>query len=112
MRLPNAEHAAHPWVIAQIAPDFELIDAWALPAQGGRDDFAALLKIMAAFRRPVRGHRGARLPPADPGAAAEHQGPLRPRRRPATQLPGLAWRLGHLDEAAERAQAGLALYLT
>ena len=49
MRLPNAEHAAHPWVIAQIAPDFELIDAWALPAQGGRDGFGALLEIMAAL---------------------------------------------------------------
>src|SRR5262249_25171527 len=49
MRLPNAEHAAHPWVIAQIAPDFELIDAWALPAQGGRDGFGALIEIMAAL---------------------------------------------------------------
>ena len=49
MRLPNAEHAAYPWVIAQIAPDFELIDAWALPAQGGRDGFDALLKIMATL---------------------------------------------------------------
>jgi len=48
MRLPNAEHAAHPWVIAQIAPDFELIDAWALPAQGDRDGFDALLEVMAA----------------------------------------------------------------
>ncbi|HLJ98766.1 MAG TPA: DUF2867 domain-containing protein [Streptosporangiaceae bacterium] len=48
MRLPDAEHAAHPWVIAQIAPDFELIDAWALPAQGGRDDFGALLEVVAA----------------------------------------------------------------
>lgn len=47
MRLPTAEHAAHPWVIAQIAPDFELIDAWALPAQGDRDGFDALLKVMA-----------------------------------------------------------------
>jgi hypothetical protein len=49
MRLPRAEHAAHRWVIAQIAPEFELIDAWALPAQGGRDDFDALLKIMASL---------------------------------------------------------------
>ena len=49
MRLPNAEHAAHPWVIAQIAPDFELIDAWALPAQGGRDGFGALLEVMAGL---------------------------------------------------------------
>ena len=49
MRLPRAEHAAHPWVIAQIAPEFELIDAWALPAEGRRDDFAALLKLMASL---------------------------------------------------------------
>ena len=49
MRLPTAEHAAHPWVIAQIAPDFDLIDAWALPAQGGDDGFDALLKIMAGL---------------------------------------------------------------
>ena len=48
MRLPNAEHAAHSWVVAQIAPDFELIDAWALPAQGDRDGFDALLEVMAA----------------------------------------------------------------
>ncbi len=48
MRLSNAEHAAHPWVIAQIAPDFKLIDAWALPAEGGRDGFDALLNVMAA----------------------------------------------------------------
>lgn len=49
MRLPKAEHEAHPWVIAQIAPEFELIDARALPAQGGRDDFGALLEIMASL---------------------------------------------------------------
>jgi len=49
MRLPNAEHATHPWVIAKIAPDFELIDAWALPAQGGRDGFDSLLKVMAGL---------------------------------------------------------------
>jgi len=47
VRLARAEHAAHPWVIAQIAPEFKLVDAWALPAQGGRDDFAALLEVMA-----------------------------------------------------------------
>jgi len=49
MRLPAAEHEARHWVIAQIAPDFELIDAWALPAEGGRDGFDALLKIMASL---------------------------------------------------------------
>jgi hypothetical protein len=36
-------------VIAQIAPDFKLLDVWALPAQGGPDDFASFLEIMASF---------------------------------------------------------------
>lgn len=49
MRLPNVEHEAHPWVIARIAPDFNLIDAWRLPAEGDLDDFAVLLEIMAAL---------------------------------------------------------------
>jgi Protein of unknown function (DUF2867) len=49
MRLPNAEHEAHPWVIAQIAPDFKLLDAWQLPAQGAPNEFAALVEIMASL---------------------------------------------------------------
>lgn len=49
MRLPNGEHERHPWLIAQIAPDFELIDAWALPACGGPDEFATLLEIVTAL---------------------------------------------------------------
>jgi len=40
MRIPNSAHEAHPWVIAQIAPDFKLLDAWALPVQGGPDEGA------------------------------------------------------------------------
>jgi hypothetical protein len=47
MRLPNAEHERHPWVIAEIAPDFRLLDAWRLPAQGERDDFGALIETLA-----------------------------------------------------------------
>ena len=49
VRLPNSAHEAHPWVIAQIAPDFKLLDAWALPAQGGPDEFASFLETMASF---------------------------------------------------------------
>jgi hypothetical protein len=49
MRLPNTEHEGHPWVIAQIAPDFELLDVWGLPAQGGPDEFATLLEIMVSL---------------------------------------------------------------
>lgn len=48
-RLPKAAHEAHPWVIAQIAPDFRLLDAWALPVEGGPDGFASLVEVMAAL---------------------------------------------------------------
>lgn len=48
MRVPNADHSAHPWVIEQIAPDFTLLDAWALPVHGRREDFASFLEVGAA----------------------------------------------------------------
>jgi hypothetical protein len=49
MRLPNSVHEAHPWVIAQIAPDFTLLDVWALPIQGGPDDLDSAFEIMSSF---------------------------------------------------------------
>ena len=49
MRLPNSAHEAHRWVIAQIAPEFTLLDAWAVPVQGGRDEFASFLEGMVSF---------------------------------------------------------------
>ena len=49
MRLPNSAHEAHPWVIGRIAPDFRLLDAWAVPAEGGPDDFDLFLEVMASF---------------------------------------------------------------
>lgn len=48
-RLPNAEHERHSWLIAQVAPDFELLDAWCLPVQGGPNDFAALIQIVTSL---------------------------------------------------------------
>ena len=48
-RVPNSEHASHAWRIDDIAPDFRLEDVWALPVQGGAEDFAIFLKGMAAF---------------------------------------------------------------
>jgi hypothetical protein len=47
-RLPNSTHEAHQWVIAQIAPDFRLLDVWALPVEGGPDEFASFLEMMAS----------------------------------------------------------------
>jgi hypothetical protein len=54
MRLPNAEHERHPWVIAQVASDFRLLDVWGLPAQGGPEEFASLVEILASLD-PARG---------------------------------------------------------
>ena len=42
MKLSNQEHAALPWRMGEIAPDFKLLDAWALPATGRRDEFEDL----------------------------------------------------------------------
>jgi hypothetical protein len=55
VRLPNAAHEAHPWVIAQIAADFKLLDVWGLPAQGRLEDFATLLETVASLDRADRG---------------------------------------------------------
>lgn len=49
MRLPNSEHEARPWRIAEVAPDFRLEDVWALPARGGVGDFATLLEVMTSL---------------------------------------------------------------
>ncbi len=48
MRLPNAAHESQPWRIREIAPDFTVEDVWALPVEGGAEDFQALLEQMAA----------------------------------------------------------------
>jgi hypothetical protein len=47
MRLPNATHESQPWRIREIVPDFELEDAWALPASGKAGEFETLLELLA-----------------------------------------------------------------
>jgi hypothetical protein len=49
MRIPNAEHERHPWLMAQVAPDFKLLDAWRLPVRGDRDEFASLVRAMSSI---------------------------------------------------------------
>jgi Protein of unknown function (DUF2867) len=49
VRLPNSEHESRCWRIEEIAPDFRLEDVWALPAQGGAEDFARLLELMGSL---------------------------------------------------------------
>ena len=36
-------------MIAAIAPDFKLLDVWALPVQGGCDEFASFLEGIESF---------------------------------------------------------------
>jgi hypothetical protein len=48
VRLPDAAHDDHPWRIHDIAPDFTVEDVWALPVNGGVDDFPRLVELMAA----------------------------------------------------------------
>ena len=61
MRLPSSAHKGHGWVIEEIAADFKLLDVWALPAEGGRDDFPALLEIMASFDPAAGGSLASRV---------------------------------------------------
>ncbi len=49
MRLSNSEHESHAWRICEVAPDFRLEDVWALPAQGGAEDFPTLLEVMTSL---------------------------------------------------------------
>ena len=49
MKLPNSAHDPQRWRIDQIAPDFKLLDVWALPAEGGPDDFPELLDVMRSI---------------------------------------------------------------
>jgi hypothetical protein len=48
MGLPNAAHESRPWRIREITQDFTLEDVWALPVQGGAEDFQTLLDIAAS----------------------------------------------------------------
>jgi hypothetical protein len=49
MKLPNAEHERRPWRIHELVRDFTLEDVWALPMQGGPDDFQDLLDLTRTF---------------------------------------------------------------
>jgi hypothetical protein len=60
MRLSNSEHESHAWRIREVAPDFRLEDAWALPAEGGAEEFATLLEVMASLDPTKGGSRASR----------------------------------------------------
>jgi len=49
VRLPHSAHEAHPWVIAQIAPDFQTAGCLGAAVQGGRDGFASFLEVVTSL---------------------------------------------------------------
>lgn len=54
MRIPNAVHTSRPWRIHELVGDFRLEDAWELSLTGAREDFTALVALVARFD-PSRG---------------------------------------------------------
>jgi uncharacterized protein DUF2867 len=49
VRVANATVESRPWRIHEIAPDFTVEDVWALPADGGADEFPSLLEVMRSL---------------------------------------------------------------
>ncbi len=60
MRLANAAHEAHSWLIAKIVPDFELLDVWRLPAKGEREEFGELVELVTSMNPQRSASRAAR----------------------------------------------------
>lgn len=54
-KVPTGEHAALGWRLGEVAPDFELLDVWALPVTGGRDEFVDLVATWDAMGDPFSG---------------------------------------------------------
>ncbi|MEV0643831.1 DUF2867 domain-containing protein [Phytomonospora sp. NPDC050363] len=47
MKLPKTEHTSRPWLIHDLAPDFDVEDVWALPTPGGPGDLPRLVDQIA-----------------------------------------------------------------
>jgi hypothetical protein len=61
MKLLKAEHECRPMRIHDLVPDFTLEDVWALPVQGGPEDFQALLDLTGSFDPSQADSRASRL---------------------------------------------------
>ncbi len=49
VRLSRDAHTARPWRIHEVAGDFQVLDVWALPTPGGKDDFGRLITLFSSF---------------------------------------------------------------
>jgi hypothetical protein len=47
--IDRSEHTARPWRIHEFTKDFRVLDVWALPTPGGRDDFPRLVSLWSTF---------------------------------------------------------------
>jgi Protein of unknown function (DUF2867) len=61
VRLPRADHEKHGWVIGEIAPDFDLLDVWALPVEGALEDFDEVVDVLTSWEPGRSDSRASRL---------------------------------------------------
>lgn len=52
MRLPDDVLKTQDWIIDDIVPDFDVEDVWALPVEGGADDFPAVVDLQQSLDFP------------------------------------------------------------
>ncbi|MDQ1633622.1 MAG: hypothetical protein QOJ32_431 [Frankiaceae bacterium] len=57
MKVPTETDVSQDWVITSLAPEFRLLDVWALPAEGDAADFDDLVSLMSRFD-PARSESG------------------------------------------------------
>lgn len=86
-RLPRSAHERQPWRIHEIVPDFRLEDVWALPVEGGAEEFGDLLELTATLK------------PGEESAAARFLWQLRDRL-------GAWFGIGRISTSAAEAQSG------
>jgi hypothetical protein len=60
MRIPNEVYRRDTWVIEGIAHDYELLDVWALPARGTKDQLRAFIDRITTFDPTTSGPRATR----------------------------------------------------
>ena len=61
VRVPNEVHKGRAWAISDTVHDFELLDVWALPVRGEREDFDSFLAMMGSLDPREAGSPLARL---------------------------------------------------
>src|SRR5690349_22808373 len=61
MKRLKAEHERSPLRIHELVPDFTLEDVWALPVEGGAEDFDAFLEFIGSMDPTETENRAARF---------------------------------------------------